>query len=114
MTFDEVVAQEGAHVAERLRALTLEIYTQGAKRAAESGVIIADTKLEFGWNGDVLTLGDEVLTSDSSRSGARRNGGRAPAEGLRQAVRPRLEHDHRRGPNPARTRGPRGLTVQLT
>jgi phosphoribosylaminoimidazole-succinocarboxamide synthase len=67
MTFDEVVAQEGADVAERLRALTLEIYTQGAKRAAKSGVIIADTKLEFGWNGDVLTLGDEVLTSDSSR-----------------------------------------------
>lgn len=67
MTFDEVVAQEGADVAERLRALTLDIYTHGAKRAAESGVIIADTKLEFGWNGDVLTLGDEVLTSDSSR-----------------------------------------------
>ncbi len=66
--FDAVVAQEGAEVAERLRALTLEIYTRGAARAAESGIIIADTKLEFGWDADgVLTLADELLTSDSSR-----------------------------------------------
>jgi len=67
ITFDDVVEQEGREVAERLRELTLEIYSKGAARAAENGVIIADTKLEFGWDGDVLTLGDEVLTSDSSR-----------------------------------------------
>ncbi|AHH20891.1 phosphoribosylaminoimidazole-succinocarboxamide synthase [Nocardia nova SH22a] len=67
ITFDDVVNQEGREVAERLRALTLEIYTRGAEHAAGRGVIIADTKVEFGWDGDVLTLGDEVLTSDSSR-----------------------------------------------
>ncbi|MEV0367364.1 phosphoribosylaminoimidazolesuccinocarboxamide synthase [Nocardia fusca] len=67
MTFDEVVAQEGAEVAARLRDLTLDLYSRGAAYAAERGVIIADTKVEFGWDGDVLTLGDELLTSDSSR-----------------------------------------------
>lgn len=67
MTFQEVVDQEGREVAERLRELTLGIYARGAAHAAERGVIVADTKLEFGWDGDVLTLGDEVLTSDSSR-----------------------------------------------
>ncbi|MCX4097379.1 phosphoribosylaminoimidazolesuccinocarboxamide synthase [Nocardia sp. alder85J] len=67
ITFDDVIAQEGREVAERLREFTLEIYTRGAAHAAGRGVIIADTKLEFGWDGDVLTLGDEVLTSDSSR-----------------------------------------------
>lgn len=67
ITFDDVVRREGREVAERLRELTLAIYTRGAAYAAERGVIIADTKVEFGWDGDVLTLGDEVLTSDSSR-----------------------------------------------
>lgn len=67
MTFAEVVDQEGREVAERLRDLTLDIYARGAAHAAERGVIVADTKVEFGWDGDVLTLGDEVLTSDSSR-----------------------------------------------
>ncbi|ANY07612.1 phosphoribosylaminoimidazolesuccinocarboxamide synthase [Pseudonocardia sp. HH130630-07] len=68
MGFSEVVDQEGREVAERLRELTLEIYTRGAALAAERGVVIADTKLEFGWSADgTLTLGDEVLTSDSSR-----------------------------------------------
>ncbi|MBU3062758.1 phosphoribosylaminoimidazolesuccinocarboxamide synthase [Nocardia sp. NEAU-G5] len=67
ITFDDVVRQEGREVAERLRELTLEIYTRGASYAAGRGVIIADTKVEFGWDGEVLTLGDEVLTSDSSR-----------------------------------------------
>jgi len=66
--FGDVVAQEGAEMAERLRELTIEIYKRGAARALESGIIIADTKLEFGIDSDgVLTLGDEVLTSDSSR-----------------------------------------------
>jgi phosphoribosylaminoimidazole-succinocarboxamide synthase len=66
--FADVVEQEGADVAVRLRELTLEIYTRGARRAAEAGIIVADTKLEFGWDADgVLTLADEILTSDSSR-----------------------------------------------
>ena len=68
MTWDEVAAQEGADTARQLQELTLEIYTRGAERAAAQGVIIADTKFEFGWDtADQLTLGDEILTSDSSR-----------------------------------------------
>jgi phosphoribosylaminoimidazole-succinocarboxamide synthase len=68
MTFDDVVNDVGRETAERLRDLTIEIYSTGAARAAENGIIIADTKLEFGWDASgVLTLGDEVLTSDSSR-----------------------------------------------
>jgi phosphoribosylaminoimidazole-succinocarboxamide synthase len=68
MTFDDVVRQEGAETAERLRELTLTVYREGAEHAARQGIIVADTKLEFGWDADgVLTLGDEVLTSDSSR-----------------------------------------------
>jgi len=66
--FGDVVAQEGTEMAERLRELTIGIYKRGAARALESGIIIADTKLEFGIDANgVLTLGDEVLTSDSSR-----------------------------------------------
>ncbi|MBN6040850.1 phosphoribosylaminoimidazolesuccinocarboxamide synthase [Amycolatopsis sp. 195334CR] len=68
MTFDEVVNEIGQDTADRLRDLTLEIYRKGAEHAAGKGVIIADTKLEFGFDADgTLTLGDEVLTSDSSR-----------------------------------------------
>lgn len=68
MTFDEVVAMVGGNVGEQLRRLTLEVYARGAAIAAERGIIIADTKLEFGFDPDGrLVLGDEVLTSDSSR-----------------------------------------------
>ncbi|HET9655049.1 MAG TPA: phosphoribosylaminoimidazolesuccinocarboxamide synthase [Kineosporiaceae bacterium] len=68
ITFDELVAQEGEPTAQRLRELTLEVYRRGAEIAAERGIIIADTKLEFGWAADgTLVLADEVLTPDSSR-----------------------------------------------
>jgi phosphoribosylaminoimidazole-succinocarboxamide synthase len=68
ITFADVVNQESADVAEELRRITLEVYTRGAEIARARGIIIADTKLEFGWDADgKLTLGDEVLTSDSSR-----------------------------------------------
>jgi phosphoribosylaminoimidazole-succinocarboxamide synthase len=69
ITFDDVVHQVGQETAEQLRDLTIEIYTRGAERARQAGVIIADTKLEFGRDTvtSSLTLGDEVLTSDSSR-----------------------------------------------
>jgi phosphoribosylaminoimidazole-succinocarboxamide synthase len=68
ITFDDVVNQEGRETAEKLRDLTIEIYTKGAEHAAKNGIIIADTKFEFGWDSEgTLTLGDEVLTSDSSR-----------------------------------------------
>ncbi|WP_327588582.1 phosphoribosylaminoimidazolesuccinocarboxamide synthase [Nonomuraea sp. NBC_00507] len=68
ITFDDVVNQEGAEVADELRRITLDVYKRGAEIARARGIIIADTKLEFGWDEDgKLTLGDEVLTSDSSR-----------------------------------------------
>jgi phosphoribosylaminoimidazole-succinocarboxamide synthase len=68
VTFEQVAERQGADVARELRRLTLEIYRRGAAIAAERGIIVADTKLEFGWSADrELTLGDEVLTSDSSR-----------------------------------------------
>jgi phosphoribosylaminoimidazole-succinocarboxamide synthase len=68
MTSDEVIETVGAEVTDRLRALTLEIYRRGAALGAERGLVIADTKLEFGFAPDgTLVLGDELLTSDSSR-----------------------------------------------
>jgi phosphoribosylaminoimidazole-succinocarboxamide synthase len=58
----------GPGVAKELRRLTLEVYRRGAELAARRGIVIADTKLEFGWAADgSLVLGDELLTPDSSR-----------------------------------------------
>jgi phosphoribosylaminoimidazole-succinocarboxamide synthase len=66
--FDRVVAEVGKETADTLRDLTLEVYRRGAALAAGRGIIIADTKLEFGTTPDgTIVLGDEVLTSDSSR-----------------------------------------------
>jgi phosphoribosylaminoimidazole-succinocarboxamide synthase len=68
ITFDDVVREIGAETAERLRDLTLEVYDRGAALARERGIIIADTKLEFGGDLDgTVVLADEVLTPDSSR-----------------------------------------------
>jgi phosphoribosylaminoimidazole-succinocarboxamide synthase len=68
MTFDEVTDLVGGEMAEELRRITLEVYRRGADLAAERGIIVADTKLEFGRAKDgTLVLADEVLTPDSSR-----------------------------------------------
>ncbi|MBC6458210.1 phosphoribosylaminoimidazolesuccinocarboxamide synthase [Actinomadura sp. HBU206391] len=68
ITFEDVVAQIGAGTADELRHVTLEVYRRGAALAADRGIIIADTKLEFGRAPDgALVLADEVLTPDSSR-----------------------------------------------
>jgi phosphoribosylaminoimidazole-succinocarboxamide synthase len=68
ITFEDVVGGVGGQVAARLRELTLEVYRRGADLAAERGILIADTKLEFGLAPDgTLVLADEVLTPDSSR-----------------------------------------------
>src|SRR5215470_15677311 len=67
VSFEHVVSLIGEDLARRLRDLTLEIYRRAARYAADRGVIIADTKFEFGFVGDELVLGDEVLTPDSSR-----------------------------------------------
>jgi phosphoribosylaminoimidazole-succinocarboxamide synthase len=68
MTYGDVVGSVGAETAAELRRLTLEVYRRGHDIARGRGIIIADTKLEFGWAADgSLVLADEVLTSDSSR-----------------------------------------------
>lgn len=68
ITFDEVVAREGKDTAEELRHITLEVYRRGAEVARESGILIADTKVELGRTPDgQILLADEVLTPDSSR-----------------------------------------------
>ncbi len=65
--FDETVRRVGAPLAEKVRDLSLAIYSEGARLANEKGIIIADTKFEFGLLDDELILIDEVLTPDSSR-----------------------------------------------
>lgn len=69
ITYGAVVDLVGADVAARLRELTLEIYTKAEEIARGRGIILADTKVEFGVDAatGVITLGDEVLTPDSSR-----------------------------------------------
>jgi phosphoribosylaminoimidazole-succinocarboxamide synthase len=67
ISFDKVVHSIGAELAEKLRTLTLEIYSRAARYAETQGIIIADTKFEFGFIGNQLVLADEVLTPDSSR-----------------------------------------------
>ena len=68
ISFADCVARLGVELAEKVRALSLTIYRQAAEFAADRGIIIADTKLEFGFDKDrELYLIDEVLTPDSSR-----------------------------------------------
>jgi phosphoribosylaminoimidazole-succinocarboxamide synthase len=67
ISFERTCAIIGEDLAKRLRDLTLAIYNRAADYAATKGIIIADTKFEFGFVGDELVLGDEVLTPDSSR-----------------------------------------------
>jgi len=67
VSFETVCGIVGADLAARLRDSTLKIYRRAAEYALTRGVVIADTKFEFGFVGDELVLGDEVLTPDSSR-----------------------------------------------
>jgi phosphoribosylaminoimidazole-succinocarboxamide synthase len=67
ISFETVCSLAGKELATRLRDLTLEIYSRAAAYAETKGVIIADTKFEFGFVDGTLVLGDEVLTPDSSR-----------------------------------------------
>jgi len=76
--FDDAVRLIGGETAERVRALTLALYDEGARYAAGRGILLADTKLEFGFDGTTLTVGDEMLTPDSSRYW--------PADGYRPGV----------------------------
>ena len=68
LSYDEVCDLVGGSVAAQLERVTLEVYRRGAELAAARGIVIADTKLEFGLDSSgTLTLADEVLTPDSSR-----------------------------------------------
>jgi len=67
VSFEHVASLIGDDLARRLRDLSLDIYTRAARYAETKGIIIADTKFEFGFVDDQLVLGDEVLTPDSSR-----------------------------------------------
>jgi phosphoribosylaminoimidazole-succinocarboxamide synthase len=68
ISFEEVEGLIGADLAKEMKEVSLEIYSFASKLAIEKGIIIADTKFEFGLDSnDQLTLMDEVLTPDSSR-----------------------------------------------
>ncbi len=67
VSYEEVARQVGAETAAQLRQLTLAIYGRARDLARDRGIILADTKFEFGYEDGRLVLGDEVLTPDSSR-----------------------------------------------
>ena len=95
----------GAEYAAKLKALTLAIYEKASAHAATAGVILADTKFEFGLVDGVITLADEVLTPDSSRywpENQYRPGGPTPSFD-KQYVRDYLEsiHWNKQAPAPA-------------
>ncbi len=67
ISFQEVTRLIGLELSQQVRDISLKIYTKAADYARTKGIIIADTKFEFGHTGAGLTLADEVLTPDSSR-----------------------------------------------
>jgi phosphoribosylaminoimidazole-succinocarboxamide synthase len=72
ISFEEVVDIVGEGIATKLRDLSVKIYEKGCEIAERKGIIIADTKFEFGMLGDEIIIIDEVLTPDSSRFWSRR------------------------------------------
>ncbi|GAB3129688.1 phosphoribosylaminoimidazolesuccinocarboxamide synthase [Tsukamurella serpentis] len=96
VSFERVAADVGLELATQLRDLTLDVYARGAEIARERGIILADTKFEFGHDSDgVLLLADEVLTSDSSRywDGALYEPGKSQPSFDKQIVRDWLTKD---------------------
>jgi phosphoribosylaminoimidazole-succinocarboxamide synthase len=67
ISFDDVVARVGAPSAERLRDLSLRLYEKASEHARSKGIILADSKFEFGVTARGIVLADEVFTPDSSR-----------------------------------------------
>jgi phosphoribosylaminoimidazole-succinocarboxamide synthase len=67
VSYEEVARQVGADTAAQLRQATLAVYARGRDIARDRGIILADTKFEFGFDGETLVLADEILTPDSSR-----------------------------------------------
>ena len=89
----------GADIARRLEEISLEIYRFGNSRTEPRGIIVADTKFEFGRRGDDIVLVDEVLTPDSSRfwPAAEYVPGRSQPSFDKQPLRDYLENDRRAG-----------------
>jgi phosphoribosylaminoimidazole-succinocarboxamide synthase len=67
VSYEEVARQVGDETADRLRRTTLAVYDRAQGIARDRGIILADTKFEFGYADDRLVIADEVLTPDSSR-----------------------------------------------
>lgn len=67
ISFEDTIGIVGKEIAEKLRELSLKIYTKASAMAEKKGIIIADTKFEFGMHNNDLILIDEILTPDSSR-----------------------------------------------
>lgn len=67
ISFEKAAAVIGQQTAEKLRDLTIEIYDRASQHGLACGLVLADTKLEFGLLNGVITLGDEALTPDSAR-----------------------------------------------
>ena len=98
ISFEQMCDIVGKDMSERLRTLSLEIYRRGTEYARPKGIIIADTKFEFGKLGDQLILIDEVLTPDSSRFWPVDAYDAWPGSTLvRQAIRSRLARNDRLG-----------------
>jgi phosphoribosylaminoimidazole-succinocarboxamide synthase len=96
ISFETMSEQIGADIAGQLRSLTLRLYGQAARYAETRGILIADTKFEFGTIDGQLVLADEVLTPDSSRFWPRATyhpGGPQPSYD-KQYVRDYLESIH--------------------
>ena len=119
MSYDAVVETVGAERADELRRLTLDVYARAEGIARERGIILADTKLEFGSRGDGTTvLADEVLTPDSSRfwPAAEWQPGRAQPSYDKQIVRnwalsPESGWDRVLGRGPAAAAAPRSSSA---
>src|SRR5215831_915229 len=96
ISFDQMSHIVGVETASHLRDLTLRIYTKAAAYARQRGIIIADTKFEFGQTEQGITLADEVLTPDSSRfwPADKYAPGRAQDSYDKQYVRDYLEQIH--------------------
>jgi phosphoribosylaminoimidazole-succinocarboxamide synthase len=105
ISFDDMVARVGGEQSEKLRQLSIAVYKSASAHAANKGLILADTKFEFGTTSRGIVLADEVLTPDSSRFWPA--DGYAPGHGQpsfdKQFVRDYLEQIHwnKKAPAPA-------------
>lgn len=96
ITFDQMVTLVGAEAAEKLREISLSLYNKAAEHAESRGILLADTKFEFGMTSVGIVLADEALTPDSSRFWVRDqySPGRAQQSFDKQYVRDYLESIH--------------------